>query len=160
MCWMCEHPGATNADYMDHLRGLIAEHGWAVQGVERDGRHPPWAYTVGLTARHLPELLITGSALPAAAAVLNEMAPRAGTLSAGEEIRLPGGRPAQIVTVGTPWAHMDTAVALYGQRITALQVVHADRRGRWPWDAGYQGVRGGQPVLGTPGRQGPDQPGQ
>jgi len=23
---------------------------WAVQGVERDGIHPPWAYTVGLTS--------------------------------------------------------------------------------------------------------------
>jgi hypothetical protein len=27
--------------------------------------------------------------------------------------------------------------------------VHADKRGRWPWDHGYQGVRGGQPVLGA-----------
>ena len=34
----------------------------------------------------------------------------------------------------------------YGQRIRGLQLVHAGKRGRWPWD---QGVRGGQPVLGT-----------
>jgi hypothetical protein len=40
------------------------------------------------------------------------------------------------------------AVEFYGQRIRGLQLVHADKRGRWPWDQGYQGVRGGQPVLG------------
>jgi hypothetical protein len=40
------------------------------------------------------------------------------------------------------------AVELYGQRISGLQLVHADKRGRWPWDRAYQGGRGGQPVLG------------
>jgi hypothetical protein len=33
------------------MRQLIGTFGWAVRGVERDGVHPPWAYTVGLTAR-------------------------------------------------------------------------------------------------------------
>jgi len=33
--------------------------------------------------------------------------------------------------------------------LRALQVVHADDRGHWPWETGYRGVRGGQPVLGT-----------
>ncbi len=32
---------------------------------------------------------------------------------------------------------------------TKITLVHADKRGRWPWDDAYQGVRGGQPVLGT-----------
>ena len=45
MCWLCDHPGATELDYQDHLRRLIATFGWAVQGVQRDGIHPPWAYT-------------------------------------------------------------------------------------------------------------------
>ncbi len=76
MCWLCAHPGATERDYQEHMWSLIAMYGWAVQGVERDGIHPPWAYTVGL-------------------------------------------------------------------------LVHADKRGRWPWDEAYQGVRGGQPVLGS-----------
>jgi hypothetical protein len=39
-------------------------------------------------------------------------------------------------------------VDLYGPSVRALQVVHADGRGHWPWDRGYRGVRGGQPVLG------------
>lgn len=49
MCWECDHPGGTRLDYLKHMRDLIACHGWAVQGVERDRVHPPWAYTVGLT---------------------------------------------------------------------------------------------------------------
>ena len=60
MCWICDHPGATERDYQDHLRSLIALYGWAVQGVERDGIHPPWAYAVGLTPHRRPELVITG----------------------------------------------------------------------------------------------------
>ena len=61
MCWMCDHPGATDRDYHEHLREVIAAFGWAVQGVEREGRHPPWAYTVGLTGYRKPELVVTGN---------------------------------------------------------------------------------------------------
>jgi hypothetical protein len=46
------------------------------------------------------------------------------------------------------------AVEFYGRRIRGQQLVHADKRGRWPWDRAYQGVRGGQPVLGP--REPPD----
>ena len=42
-----------------------------------------------------------------------------------------------------------TAVEIYGPRIQALQLVHADDLRRWPWEARYRGVRGGQPVLGV-----------
>ena len=40
------------------------------------------------------------------------------------------------------------AIELCGPRVRALQLVHADDRGQWPWDRWYRGVRGGQPVLG------------
>jgi hypothetical protein len=39
-------------------------------------------------------------------------------------------------------------VALFGPRVRALQVVHADDQDHWPWESGYRGVPGGQPVLG------------
>ena len=32
--------------------------------------------------------------------------------------------------------------------IRGVQLVHADKHGHWPLDHAYQGVRGGQPVLG------------
>ena len=74
MCWMCNRPGATERDYLDHMRQLITTYGWAVQGVERDGIHPPWAYTVGLTPHRRPELVITGMGLTRATGVLNGVA--------------------------------------------------------------------------------------
>ena len=74
MCWLCAHPGATERDYQDHMWSLIAMYGWAVQGVERDGIHPPWAYTVGLTPNQRPELIITGMGLTRATQVLNGVA--------------------------------------------------------------------------------------
>jgi hypothetical protein len=38
VCWICDHPGATESDYAEHMRRLIATYGWAVQGVERNQR--------------------------------------------------------------------------------------------------------------------------
>src|SRR6516162_8184963 len=74
MCWICDHPGATERDYAEHMQQLIAAYGWAVQGVERDGIHPPWAYTVGLTGHRRPELVVTGMGLARATKVLNDVA--------------------------------------------------------------------------------------
>ena len=65
-----------------------------------------------------------------------------------EQARLLDGPLVEVVEVTTPWAHLAMAVEFYGQRIRGLQLVHADKRERWPWDDAYQGVRGGQPVLG------------
>ena len=152
MCWMCNHPGATDRDYQEHLQELIDTFGWAVQGVEREGRHPPWAYTVGLTRYRKPELVVTGMGLTRAASVLNGVAAHllhAAAPEPGTQTTLRDGPLIEVVRVAVPWAHLNTAVAFYGNRIRALQVVHADKRGRWPWDSQYQGVRGGQPILGT-----------
>jgi hypothetical protein len=149
---MCDHPGATELDYNNFLQGLINARGWAVQGVERDGRHPPWAYTVGLTPHRRPELVITGMGLTRATQVLNGMAVHllhAAAPEPGTQMALLGGPLVEVVRVSAPWAHLNMAVEFYGQRIRGLQLVHADKRERWPWDRAYQGVCGGQPVLGT-----------
>lgn len=151
VCWICAHPGATERDYQDHMRQLIAIYGWVVQGVERDGIHPPWAYTVGLTRYRRPELVVTGMSLTRATEVLNGVATHllhAEAPAPGTQATLVDGPLVEIVKVATPWAHLNLAVEFYGRRIRGLQLVHADKRGRWPWDRDYQGVRGGQPVLG------------
>lgn len=156
MCWQCDHPGSTRADYLDYMRGLIARFGWAVQGVERDKIHPPWAYTMGLTPRRRPELVVTGMPLAEATDLLNDVAAHvmhAAAPQPGEQIPLRGGPLIEIVKVAQPSAHLVMAVELYGTRLRALQLVHADDRGHWPWDAGYRGVRGGQPVLGIRARE-------
>ena len=151
MCWFCDHPDGTRLDYLDFIRDKVTRFGWAVQGVERDRIHPPWAYTVGLTPHGHPELVVTGLPLRRAGALLNDVAGHvmhAAAPAPGEQIALRGGPLIEIVQVEEPTAHLVTAVDLYGPGLRALQVVHADDRGHWPWDVGYRGVRGGQPVLG------------
>ena len=151
MCWIGDHPGATERDYAGHMRQLIRTFGWAVQGVERDRVHPPWAYTVGLTPHRRPELIVTGMSLTRATRVLNGVAAHvlhADAPEPGIQAALLDGPLVEVVEVAAPWAHLNVAVEFYGGRIRALQLVHADKHGRWPWDRQYQGVRGGQPVLG------------
>jgi hypothetical protein len=152
MCWTCDHPGATDRDYHDYMRNLIDNFGWAVQQVESDEIHPPWAYTVGLTEFGQPELVITGIAVDRACRVLNGAAAH---LTHGEppapgtQMVLIGGPLVEVVRVAQPWAHLYVAVDFYGESIRALQLVHADDHGCWPWDTRYRGLGGGQPILGT-----------
>lgn len=152
MCWMCDHPNATRQDYLEYLGRIIADCGWAVQAVERDRLRPPYAYTVGLTASGRPELVVTGLPAQRAAELLNDVASHvlhAEAPEPGEQIPLIGGPLIEIVEVEVPQAHLLMAEEIYGPGFRALQLVHADDRGHWPWDVGYRGVRGGQPVLGS-----------
>ena len=77
MCWMCD--GASYEEVLARMAWIVAEQGWAIQGVERGRIHPPWAYTVGLTLAGLPELVVTGMPLPRAAELLNGVAAQVGT---------------------------------------------------------------------------------
>lgn len=70
-------------------------------------------------------------------------------LTVGEQIPLIGGPLIEIVEVAQPDAHLYSGVDIYGSELRALQPVWADRRGRWPWDAGFWKGRGGQRVLGA-----------
>lgn len=151
MCWMCEDPTLTREQYVDRMARVVAEHGWAVQGVERDRNRPPWAYTVGLTRVDRPELVVTGMPLRRAAALLNDVAAHlmhADTPRPGEVVRLVGGPVIEFVALPHPDVHLLTAVDLYGPEVRGLQVVWADDREHWPWDRSFRGGRGGQPVLG------------
>src|SRR5215469_3110123 len=152
MCWLCDRPDAKWPDYLDYMRDIIDTHGWAVQAVERYRVRPPWAYTVGLTAASRPELVVTGMSRSRAAHLLDDVAAHvlhAGPLVPGEQHALEGGPLIEVVELTEPSAHLVMAVELFGKEIRAQQLVHADDRGHWPWDVGYRGVRGGQPVLGV-----------
>ena len=151
MCWACEHPQATLQDYLGNLRAIITRRGWAVQAIGRDRLYPPWAYTTGLTLRGLPELVVTGMPGARAASLLNEIAAHAvhaGMPEPGTRVELVGGPRIEFVRVDLPAVHLVMAAELYGSTIRALQVVHADDRGHWPWEPAYRGVQGGQPILG------------
>ncbi|HTI78462.1 MAG TPA: DUF4262 domain-containing protein [Mycobacterium sp.] len=150
MCWQCDNPNGTTEEYLDELRASIRIHGWVVQSV--DGDRLPFAYTIGLHDRGLPELLVTGMSGENAARVLNDVA----VAALGGRVFLPGAHIAvgdgpllEIVEVDHPDAHLNFAVALGGPDIRALQLVWPDERGRWPWAAGWGQGRRRQPVLGV-----------
>lgn len=151
MCWQCENPGATTADYLEFVRSLINRHSWAVQAVEGTRVGPPWSYTVGLTAFGAPELVVTGMSHARAAALLNEAAEHvmhSEAPPAGDRVTFPDGPRVEFVEVTNADAHLSTAIALFGPVARGLQIVWADDRGHWPWQLGFRGTRGGQPVLG------------
>jgi hypothetical protein len=152
MCWLCDHPEATESDYLDHVRDLMARSGFMVQGVTGDRRHSPWAYTVGLTPHGKPELVVTGLPVARAARLLNSVGNHllhADPPRPGEQVQLIDGPKIEIVEVTEPAMLLAIAVALFGPGIRALQVVHADDRGHWPWELGFRGGRGGQPIFGV-----------
>jgi Domain of unknown function (DUF4262) len=117
------------------------------------------AYTLGLTPLGTPELVVTGLRLPRATWLLNEVGldmletavPRP-----GDELLVEDGPLMEVVRVAEPSAHLLIAVEFYGPGIQALQLVYSDDHGHWPWDAGFRGHAGGQPVLGlrAPSRRG------
>ncbi|HET9082060.1 MAG TPA: DUF4262 domain-containing protein [Trebonia sp.] len=152
MCWQCDHPGATWQDYLGHLRELLERHCWVVQGVQRERQRPAYAYTVGLPRHQRPELVVTGLPYDRAVDLLNSAAGHvlhAGAPRPGEMLSLRGKPVIEIVRVTEPGVHLMGAAALNGPGFSALQLVYADERGHWPWDAGFRGGRGGQPVLGA-----------
>src|SRR5450631_2057030 len=131
----------------------LSSHGWAgrcressATGYTRPGPtrsgSPPAAYlSLSSPACRCARPPVYSTALPAHAVHASPPTP-------GEQVPLVGGPLIEIVDVAEPTAHLLRAVDLYGPSVRALQVVHADDRGHWPWDRGYRGVRGGQPVLG------------
>jgi Domain of unknown function (DUF4262) len=150
MCWKCDHPDGTIEEYLDEVRAKILKHGWAAQYVESD--RTPYAYTIGLHARGLPELVVTGVSPQGALRLLNAVVRdvmSGDRLTPGRQMTPPAGPVLEIVQVDHPDAHMDTAIAIYGPQVRALQLVWADDRGRWPWAPGFSDARVRQPVLGV-----------
>ena len=151
MCWQCDHPGTTRNDYLDVLKGTVAEHGWAVQYVEAD---PPFAYTVGLGGSGLPELLVTGLPPRPSLRLLNAVARymvHSAVPAPGDTMTFPDEPSVEFVEVSTPDVHMGWAVAFQDGPIRALQIAWRDRRGHSPWCPDFNSGGPRQPVLGVRG---------
>jgi Domain of unknown function (DUF4262) len=150
MCWKCDHPDATVQEWLEAIRETVEKHGWAVQFVESDRR--PYAYTVGLHERGLPELLVTGLSPQPATRVLNSVAEYVvdgGRPVPGERILIGGELLLEVVQVQHPDAHMNVAVAFYGADLHALQLVWPDEQGHRPWCPEFSNGQARQPVLGV-----------
>ena len=125
-------------------------------GVHEERYRPPYSYTLGLTDRELPELVVTGLPHKRAADVLTRVAwgvLGGETLAPGKRIRMIDRLLAEVVEVAEPGAHLDAADGLYGEKLAALQFVYTDEDGHWPWDRRFRGGQGGQPVLGARAKQ-------
>ncbi len=150
MCWKCDHPEATMADWIAYIRDKIDRRGWAIQYVE-DGLRS-FAYTIGLHGFGLPELLVTGVVPASADQLLTHMAERAvvdGAPAPGLQMATDGPPFVEIVEVDCPPAHMGMASAIQGYGYTARQLVWADAHGVLPWDADFDHGRTRQPVFGV-----------
>lgn len=149
MCWVCDNPDRPYEEYLDLVRSTIDRCGWFVQSGDGDRLYPPFSYTVGLTERDLPELLVSGLSQRRAVSMLNNMAHNIvfhdGPLDPGELVATTDGPDIEVVRMPEPSAHLYVAINLFGPAIQAQQLVYADDRGNWPWDVGF---RGRQRVLG------------
>ncbi|WP_067665649.1 DUF4262 domain-containing protein [Nocardia miyunensis] len=147
MCWLCEHHDRTFTDYLTEVETILADHGWLIQGIDAGPESPAWAYTVGLTRRHRPELVITGLPYPRAADILTEAVGLPATATdPGTRITI-AGQLVESVAVAAPVPRLVVAEALFGHAVDAVQLVYPDRSGSWPWNSGYSGD---QPLLGLP----------
>ncbi|WP_319462519.1 DUF4262 domain-containing protein [Micromonospora sp. RTP1Z1] len=138
---------------------IIDRVGWAVTLVvptdDDPDRAPAFAYTVGLTAHHYPELLIAGLDPATSQALLNDLAGRVygnaerfhhgqriGDLIAGYDAVVVAGAP-------TDQLHPGAAFGRYGRdRVRLQQIVWPDPDGRFPWDSGYTYPSEVQPLIG------------
>ncbi|MGB6207839.1 DUF4262 domain-containing protein [Mycobacterium sp.] len=150
MCWMCDHPDATVLEWLELIHEEVQKQGWVVQFVESD--RTPYAYTVGLHKRGLPELLVTGLSPQRAARILNSVAEYlldGGRPIPGERILVGGEVLVDVVQVQHPDARMNVAVAFYGSELKALQLVWPDDQGHRPWCPEFSNGEIRQPVLGV-----------
>src|ERR1700744_4709199 len=112
MCWQCDHPEASWQDYLAHLRELLEQHCWIVQGVQRERQRPAYAYTIGLAAHGRPALAVTGLPYQQAAELRTSAARQARLPAAfrpGERLSLRGGPLAEIVRIPEPTVHLPAA---------------------------------------------------
>jgi hypothetical protein len=148
MCWKCDHPDSTMQEWMELIYAAVQENGWVVQFISD---RTPFAYTIGLHERGLPELLVTGMPPERARLVLDSVAHylvKGGRPVPGERMLVGGELLLDFVQVEHPDAHLKFAVSIYGP-VRALQVVWPDEQGHRPWCAEFSngGVR--QPVFGV-----------
>lgn len=138
-------------------RAKIDAHGWTVIAVfpNTTNSGPPFAYTVGLSARGLPELAIYGLSGPVAQSLLNEVARRmlqaGAALRTGDEIEgVLVDDLAMVAVAMTDTEDLNVVRECYGTVSAAVQIVWPDGDGILPWEAGAQIDAAEQPVKGCP----------
>lgn len=125
MCDMCDNPDLTMADLRAANVRRIDANGWMIQYVFGEPGLPPFAYTVGLTAKDLPEAYVEGLNPNQAGELLNEVARSllAGGIEPTEVISGPDGRTYLTAEGDTEQLEMYTAFEFYGvEAVRALKL--------------------------------------
>lgn len=141
MCHVCEAGGMDR--HMEETARLVAKYGVAMTGVfDPKEEYPNYTYTVGLTAKGLPELLFVG-ALPHQyeARLLNGLAQH---LLNGDFVPTEGAEFFDAALTGVPVRfhvvpvqseqdpYPGDAMRLYGEVVQVVQVLLPDKHGRYP----------------------------
>lgn len=131
-------------DYWEKLLKIAEAHGWAVQTVLSDGVKPGYSYTVGLSKRGLPEMLIVGLDQKFAQTILNNAVAK---LVDGKITGRPGELVSELANLPlAPRFSSDGVIEEFalgarryaretGSSMTLIQLVLPDRTGLFPWDA-------------------------
>lgn len=144
----------------DALLAEVRRHGFAVHHVTGDDTRPSWSHTVGLHRLDHPELVVLGVTADAGRSVVHWIVD---LLRAGEPL-VPGrdrpyeflGVPIRLVPVPARcWDDGNDLLAAcgavpptHGRSPEALQVVWADRAGRFPWERAFDSdLTAVQPLL-------------
>lgn len=144
--------------YVARTQALIDKYGWAVQGVgpeitEGKLRRPAFSYTIGLTAKNLPELSIYGLGMGVAHQLLNMLASEmvnGRSFVPGELITDLANMPFHVVR-SIDLTDLSAARHFYDDKITALQVVWPDPAGKFPWEDDFDiEMLPLQPLSGSP----------
>lgn len=152
---------------MNWVAGQVGEHGWAVPGAVGGEDLPPWAYSVGawLTCQSA-ELVMCGAPMENMRGIIDSIASR---IADGARVEpgdtLTGVCPAQLTfrPVDLSWRKtglFEVSDEFYGfVRPPYLQVVWADRQGRFPWQPLFHPeYRDHQPFLWLPKDDNPPGP--
>lgn len=123
MCQMCDDPNLTAADMRAQMFHMIEQYGWMVQYVEQEQGSSAFAYTIGLSGRRMPELMVPNLSAEESARVLNDAAHELlhGDLGPCDLYTAPDGRQyllGQMVDCG----ELLGAIEAYGHEIEALQL--------------------------------------
>lgn len=126
----------------EQIDAAIKRVGWMVQGVFTGPNTPDFAYTVGLAAKGLPELIIFGLPQEVAMNVLNALARK---LVSRESVLV--GTPINEVFEGCACMLIEadrenTDEYMYQAKYRypdyqALQVFWPDDKHHWPWEEAY-----------------------
>lgn len=140
-------------EVFEELLRIIDEYGWAVRhvGAGDEPGEAAFSYTVGLTAIHHPEVVITGMPFAPAQEFLNNI---------GADVRNgkryePGTVTEELTGPGAPVVFLDVvqdeqlvAVRQVYGHCSAVQMVWPDSAGHLPWVPGYNNPADAQPLLG------------